>query len=390
VTDEHARDIEAVQRIPAVASILDVVCRVTGMGFAAVARVTEERWVACAVLDNVRFGLPAGGELKIETTLCNEIRQHRQVIVFDDADADPVYARHHTPSTYGLRSYISVPIELPDGRFFGTLCAIDPAPHKVNTPETVGMFKLFAELIAHHLDADEKLRATREDLSAERRLGEFREQFIAVLGHDLRNPLAALSAGTNRLLRDGWTEQSTMILTLMKASIQRSQALVDNVMDFARARLGGGITLVRDPARDLDATLLHVVEELRSTYPERRIDSQINIGKVEEVDHERIGQLFSNLVGNALAHGDPLQPVRIRGLIVDHAIELVVANGGEPIPRETVGALFQPFLRGGKHQGQGLGLGLYIASKIAEAHGGTIEVHSDVSETRFTFRMPLQ
>ena len=121
MAQDFQKDIDAVLRIDAVPTILDVVCSTTGMGFAAVARVTEDRWIACQVLDNVHFGLAAGGELKVETTLCHEIRQHRNVVVIDNVAEDAVYANHHTPEIYGLQSYISVPIILPDGSFFGTL-----------------------------------------------------------------------------------------------------------------------------------------------------------------------------------------------------------------------------------------------------------------------------
>ena len=150
-------DIDTMQGIAAIPAILEMVCRTTGMGFAAVARVTEERWVACQVLDNIGFGLPAGGELDVETTLCHEVRQLREVIVIDNVAEDPVYCQHHTPRLYGLQSYISVPVILPDGRFFGTLCAIDAKPAKLSDPQTVTMFKLFTDLIGFQFDAAEKL-----------------------------------------------------------------------------------------------------------------------------------------------------------------------------------------------------------------------------------------
>lgn len=180
---DYQRDIDAVQNIAAVPTILDVVCRATGMGFAAVARVTEDRWIACQVLDNIHFGLPAGGELKVETTLCHDVRQHRQVVVIDNVAEDPTYCAHHTPQTYGLQSYISVPIVLPDGRFFRTLCAIDPKPANLNNPQILGTFKLFAELIAYHLDSADKVSAAEARLLEERTISETREQFIAVRHH---------------------------------------------------------------------------------------------------------------------------------------------------------------------------------------------------------------
>src|SRR5580658_5080561 len=161
-------DIERVARIAAVPTILEVVCRTTGMGFAAVARVTEDRWIACSVLDEIDFGLKPGGELKVETTICHEIRQSREAVVINNVAEDDTWCKHATPAMYGFQSYISVPIILADGSFFGTLCAIDPRPARLKTPETIGMFRLFAELIAKHLDASQKLAATESALLQER------------------------------------------------------------------------------------------------------------------------------------------------------------------------------------------------------------------------------
>ncbi len=387
MNEDFQKDIDKVQRISAVPSILDVVCRSTGMGFAAVARVTEERWIACQVLDNVDFGLPAGGELKVETTLCHEIRQHHEVVAIDDVAEDPIYSDHHTPRIYGLQSYISVPIILPDGTFFGTLCAIHSKTAKVNNPETIGTFKLFAELIAYHLDASDRLDAAKIDLDHERKQSEVREQFIAVLGHDLRNPIAGVDAGINRLLRHGWTDKSPQLLRMMKASLVRMAGLVDNVMDLARARLGGGINLDFDPDRTIEDTIEHVVQEFKIAHPERAIEMCLEIEAPLRIDHARIGQMFSNLLGNALTHGAPDHPVRVKAITTDDKFELSVENRGEPIPQQSLNKLFQPFERAEGSKGQGLGLGLFIASEIARAHGGTLGVLSDEKMTRFSFSM---
>jgi signal transduction histidine kinase len=373
-----------------VPTILDIVCSTTGMGFAAVARVTEDRWIACQVLDNVDFGLPAGGELKVETTLCHEVRQHHHIVVIDNVAEDPVYSGHHTPAIYGLQSYISVPIILPDGTFFGTLCAIDSKPHRLNVPQILGTFKLFAELIAYHLDAESKLKAARTDLLDERAASVLREQFIAVLGHDLRNPLASIASGTRILLKEPQTERAQSVLTLVKGSVLRMSGLIDNVLDFARGRLGGGLGLERVPGTLLNPTLEQVVAEIVSAHPERRFETRIDLPDDLHVDHGRIGQMLSNMLGNAVTHGSPQEPIRVSAGIRDNALHMSVSNGGEPIPDAARAQLFQPFSRGiaGTSQ-QGLGLGLYIASQIAEAHNGRLEVASDERETRFTFVMPI-
>src|SRR6185369_16964136 len=165
-----------IARIGAVDKILEMVCRTTGLGFAAVARVTETRWVACAVRDRIAFGLKPGGELEVATTICHEIRQSGELVVIDDATQHPVFCHHPTPRQYGFRSYISIPINLPDGRFFGTLCAIDPKPALVNTPETIGTMTLFAELIGMHLAAQERMAAAQSALLGEREQAQLRDQ----------------------------------------------------------------------------------------------------------------------------------------------------------------------------------------------------------------------
>lgn len=121
-------DIFAAASIAAIPSILEVVCQATGMGFAAVARVTDERWIACGVRDGIGFGLEPGGELKLETMICNEVRECREAIVIEHVAEDPDYRDHPVPAAYNFQSYVSVPIILSDGTFFGTLCAIDPKP----------------------------------------------------------------------------------------------------------------------------------------------------------------------------------------------------------------------------------------------------------------------
>lgn len=150
-------DIEAISRIPIIPKLLEIICRATGMGFAAIARVTENKWIACAVRDKISFGMEPGGELELETTICNEIRQSGNAVIIDHVDKDKSYACHPTPAMYGFQSYISMPIILQDGTFFGTLCAIDPKPAKLNNLETIGMFSLFADLISFHLNSAEQI-----------------------------------------------------------------------------------------------------------------------------------------------------------------------------------------------------------------------------------------
>jgi sigma-B regulation protein RsbU (phosphoserine phosphatase) len=237
----------------------------------------------------------------------------------------------------------------------------------------------------------ELLEATsQEHLRAEREAAEFRDQFIAVLGHDLRNPLSAIRGGVEMLsAKETLSERGRFILSLMDNSVLRMSGLIDNVLDFERGRLGGGIVLQRNADSPLTPVLRQVVDEIRAVTPGGVIESDFLLPDLVDCDHARIGQMLSNLLANAVTHGAPDLPVRVEAAIRDGMFELSVANGGAPIPPAAMERLFQPFVRGEVQASlQGLGLGLYIAAEIAKAHGGTLSVRSSALETRFTFAMP--
>ena len=234
-------------------------------------------------------------------------------------------------------------------------------------------------------------RKLAEVLDLEKQTSEFREQFIAVLGHDLRNPLAGIEGG-RRIIERAYPDdaKTQRVLRMMGESITRMSGLIDDVMDLARSRLGNGIGLDRIAGQRVEPTLLQVINEMKSGHPERLIESRFDLTRAVDIDHSRFAQMFSNLLGNAVTHGAHDRPIVIEAVIADGHFQLAVANGGDPIPPAAMQRLFQPFYRGEVRPSmQGLGLGLYIANQIAEAHGGRLEVTSDAEETRFTFRMPV-
>lgn len=407
--DDIEKDVATIQQIEAIPAILKAVAKATDMGYVTVARVTETRWIACQVLDLIDFGLAAGSELPIKTTFCSKVRASGEDVVIDDVADDPTYVNHQTPAMYGFKSYISVPIVLQSGEFFGTLCAIDPKPHRPS--ESVDMMRLFAELISFHLDAIQRIQETEDDLQlANAELdnsridlaasqaslldaqsgAELREQFIAVLGHDLRNPLAAIEGGRRILEKAHDDPKSVRVLRLMSESVNRMSGLINDVMDFARGRMGSGISLTPEKTR-LEPVLAQVVNEIKTAYPERQIQIQFDLDEPVQVDKARMAQMFSNLLANAVTHGDAEKPILVEAALADGQLRLAVANGGEPILPAAMDRLFQPFYRGEVRPSmQGLGLGLYIANQIAVAHGGSLSVVSDSTETRFTFQLATQ
>jgi len=390
-TEEIARDVAAVGRIQAVPTLLRVLCDTTGMGFAAVARVSEETWTACAVQDDIAFGLKAGGQLDVHTTLCKEVRAARTPIVIDQASLDPVYCTHHTPRTYSIESYVSVPIVLADGAYFGNLCAIDPRPAKVSDPRIASMFARFAELIGHQLDSERKQEKTRAALLDEQAAGELREQFIAILGHDLRNPLSAVAACSQLLERKAKDPETAKLASRITTNSMRMSRLIDDILDFARGRLGGNLGLQVEEVGNLDEALAAVVAEISDAHPTRPVTRRIDIGRIVRCDPGRIQQLASNLLANAIAHGVAGSAIEFDARVDGAELLIDVRNEGEPIPADSLGDVFRPFWRrttSGRREG--VGLGLHICEQIVVAHCGRIDVTSSPEDgTRFSARLPI-
>ncbi|MBL4677284.1 MAG: GAF domain-containing sensor histidine kinase [Mucilaginibacter sp.] len=360
------------------------------MGFSAVARVTDDKWIACAVRDEINFGLKPGGELQLETTICNEIRQSGNEVVIDHVAEDPNFAAHHTPAMYGFQSYISMPIFRKSGEFFGTLCAIDPKPARLNNPETIKMFKLMADLIAFHLNVLDQLDHSASKLLEEQQTAELREQFIAILGHDLRNPVGAVLNVAQLLLRMPLDDRTKRLANILQDASYRMKALIDNILDFARGRLGDGIKLQLSDSEPVEQILGQVVDELRLIWPDRQIETNFNLDANVRCDAKRIAQMASNLVGNALSYSEDGSAVVMNVDSCNNEFKISVSNAGKQIPENIKSKLFQPFSRGEVAPNQqGLGLGLYISSEIAKAHGGKLQVNSEEHLTTFTFAMTV-
>ncbi len=243
--------------------------------------------------------------------------------------------------------------------------------------------------LREQLAEDARARLTAEErLALAQQAAALREQFIAVLGHDLRNPLAAIDGAMRLIAKTPLNERAASIVGMVQQSVARMADLIDNVMDLARGRLGGGLT-VSPRNTDVVPVLKHVIDELAIAWPNRQIASDFEIPRYVYCDAKRIAQLLSNLLGNALVHGAAEGAVQVQARTEENIFTLAVRNVGDPIPPDAIHRLFEPFTREDlRPSQQGLGLGLYIASEIAKAHGGTLSVQSTAEETCFSLTIP--
>ncbi|HEX8820384.1 MAG TPA: PAS domain S-box protein [Archangium sp.] len=242
--------------------------------------------------------------------------------------------------------------------------------------------------IAVNEDITERMRVQEEV----RQRAEFERQLIGIVSHDLRNPLGAIKLGATALLqRDDLNERQTKNVVRIQSAAERAIRLIRDLLDFTQARLGGGIPVSPKPM-ELHGFTRQVVDEVQLVHPERRLDVESQGDGRGEWDPDRLAQVLTNLLTNALNYSPADTPVTVRSRGEDGTVLLEVHNAGAPIPSEQLPRMFEPLERGTGQQdrvGSSIGLGLFIVRHIVEAHGGTISVRSEAKEgTTFTVHLP--
>lgn len=216
-----------------------------------------------------------------------------------------------------------------------------------------------------------------------------REQFLGVVGHDLRTPLNTLQLGISALQLEGKLEEHHVRqLGIMGRAARRMERMIHDLLDFTRARLAGGIPVTPAPVA-LGTVIERVMEEYRLAHPEHPIVSATEGDLAGHWDEARLAQLLDNLLQNALRHSLQDVPIQLTVKGDPSGVTLAVLNKGPLLPPEEREAIFEPFRRGKRPAGEGLGLGLYISKQIAESHGGRITVESSLEQgTRFKVWLP--
>jgi signal transduction histidine kinase len=278
-------------------------------------------------------------------------------------------------------SVLGVPLVVA-GAIKGILVVIRPTPSAIEEQDEW----LLSALADQAAVALEKTRLDE--------IGEFREQLIGIVGHDLRNPLSTILMASRLLvLREGLGETETELARRITRSASVAAGLIDQLLDLTRSRLGGGIPI--DPVPfDLSEVCRQVMDETELMHPDRPLTLDVS-GDLHGVwDRDRMRQLLANLVGNAVQHGEPRSSIALRIDGGDTDVVIEVANRGEPIPAATLPFIFDAFRQGRTvhpSRTQGLGLGLFIAQQIARSHGGSITVtSSDNDGTTFRVRVPRE
>ncbi len=260
-------------------------------------------------------------------------------------------------------------------------------------PSPGGGISLFFRDVSEQLRTEARLAEALRRADAAHRSPEFEQQLIGIVSHDLRNPLQAIRlSAAHGLKAAGLEARQRRFFERILGSSDRALRMINDLLDFTRVRLGGGIGVERGEAVDLHGLVAQVVDEVLVTRPERQVAVEHSGDARGRWDADRLAQVVQNLVGNALQHTTEDAPVRVRTWAEGEHVVLEVHNGGAPIPAEDLPRLFEPFQRGSGARpdgGRSMGLGLHITYHLVHAHGGGIGVRSCADEgTTFTVRLP--
>jgi len=280
-----------------------------------------------------------------------------------------------------------VPLLRRDGSRFGVLCALDPRPTQFQ-PGVLRIFHLLAELVSFQIaavEAHEEHEAVVLDL---RQTVKVRDELLAIIGHDLRTPLSAITIAAAMMQTSSSAAEIRELSTSITAASARMGRLLNTLLDFTRSRLGGGITLSPREA-NLRDILERVVDEVGIGNPGREIQLVAEGTLDGSFDADRLAQAFTNLVANAIKYSPDDSVVQVRIDDCGPLVRVEIRNQGDLI--DPGSAIFEPFVRGERHDrgyGEGLGLGLYIVRQIIHAHGGTVSARASVEEGN-VFRVEL-
>jgi len=263
--------------------------------------------------------------------------------------------------------------------------------------ELLNARKLAEELLAKKTAADAALLDAQQELSlaydkAQRR-ALFAEQMVAIVSHDLKNPLTAINMASEILARGERTAKESRLLGHISQSSERAQRMIADLLDFALARVGKGIAIY-PTMLDLHTVTRLSLDELRVTFPTATLVHQTFGEGACPLDADRIQQIIGNLIANSVAYGDLQQPITVTTRIDTERASLSVHNAGPAIPDSLLTALFEPMTRGAASDSnsdvRSVGLGLFIVREIATAHGGDVAVaSSEVAGTTFSAYFPL-
>ena len=329
-----------------------------------------------------------GGGGRAPSSLTTEESSARNVLKHEGSDADAALEHERAERRRYVAETLAAERETTNNDLTGERSQADSVDSVLVAQREANEQMVRATIRAHEMtDEAHNARDRAEQSQRElRSVAEFREMFIGVLGHDLRNPLSSIvMAAALMLRRDNLDEQDAKNVARIIRSSQRMTRMITQLLDLTRARLGGGLP-IEPKSIDLRDLCRNVADEFEAKV---QLDAEGDL--TGTWDEDRLTEVLSNLAGNAIEHAAPGTLVNVKGYADAAEVVVEVTNQGEPIPADVLPFIFEPFRRAKRAQKSptgNLGLGLYIAQQIVFSHGGTLDVRSAEGTTTFVMRLP--
>src|SRR5690606_3032061 len=380
--------IKILNEIPSLQEQLTYLGFSTDMSVVSIVTSYLENWVVCKshnpLIQHIKPGTVSQFDKSISTSSLVKSTFLRETQ--DNTHLVRIKGEMNTPA---FPTTLTHPIYHTNGNIFGLLCALGPVSTSRNSGKLKDIYQFHSEHITTSIALVERFEELEHRLRIEREIAEKHATYMAVLGHDLRNPV-----GTIRMCSDiiKKAQPNPVILKnadLIKSSSYRMQELIDSMLDTAQSKFGDGIKIEKKIDNVFLAnSLYHVVEEIKAINS-IQIKTSLKLTEPVNCDAQRLAQLLSNLLSNAVNHGDGQQISMVVKTTKKNFL-LTVANTGPIIPSTKIKKIFEPyFSEHAANNKNGLGLGLYISSQIAQSHGGSLKVKSNKEETVFKLSIPL-
>ena len=327
-------------------------------------------------------GLANLRETPLTHSFCQHVVTSGEPLLVSDARGDARVAGNLAISELGVVAYAGVPLLTDGAQALGALCVIDMEPHEWSQ-EDLEVLQELARSVMTEVSLKKAVRKLEEEAVQ-------RERFVAILAHDLRQPLATIGLSAELIRRSPDREKREKHLTRIQGAGEFMRRLVEDLLDLARSRSSAMPISPRPMV--FGAVVRKQVEGMRTAHPDRPFEVSSEGDDRGEWDPDRLSQVVANLLSNALQYGHPQAPIRVKTRFDAERAVLSVQNlnRGAPIAPPAQARLFEPFVRGSAdgEARSNVGLGLFIVNQIARAHGGDVQVQS-TAETGTTFTVQL-
>ena len=403
------------QRLAALPSVLKALRGLTQTRFAALVRLTDQKWQACLVDDHASLGIRAGDVFPIEDTLCAQVREIHAPVNQPSVGPDMAGENTaHMARALGIRCHFSYPVFAADGAFFGALCLMDTTPHEPLSSAVVDAVAAFSQLVGTALSRTG--RAASQDLpmgkastapdvgstqaakapapaavpAAAEAEPSVQARVLSVMGHDLRNPMHSLMAAIEMIQLKPMEPRLERLMGMVQGSASRLSELARQTLDFTRLQMLGELPIQVMPSHDPVSGIKAVIEHVRASYPQREVQEDLQNCPSADIDPGRVDQALSSVLTHAIKHCGADQQVGVRALGRDGRLIVEVSVPGYILDAALLPHLFNPFAqRDGTAQTAHLGVGLYLARATALAHGGDLVARQTGTEVGFIFSLPI-